>query len=379
MSNAAHAPVIPNYARFDVTFERGDGVWLYAEDGKEYLDFGAGIAVITLGHCHPQVVAAAHSQLDTLWHTSNLYWTNPMAELATVLSARFGGAQAYFCNSGAESIEAGLKYARKATGKPGIVALENSFHGRTFGALSVTGQPAKHTGFKPLVPDVRFAKQNDAESLAAAAADGNVGCILIEPIQGEGGVNPTTPEFLASAAELARSEGALLFFDEVQSGTGRTGTFFAYEQLGTQPDLTALAKGLANGLPIGALLVSDTAARGFEPGDHATTFGGNPVSCAAALAVEAALTSELLAHVRMVGAHLAEGLRQIAGIRDVRGRGLMLGAELDQPALDIVGACVERGLLLTSAGTNVLRFTPPLVVEAAHVDRALTIVHEVLT
>ena len=378
MSEATRAPVLPSYARFDVTFQRGDGVWLYAEDGRKYLDFAAGIAVISLGHCHPQVVAAARAQLETLWHTSNLYWTNPMAELASALSTRFGGAQAYFCNSGAESIEAGLKYARKASGKPGIVALENSFHGRTFGALSVTGQPDKHQGFGPLVPDVRFAKQNDADSLAAAAADGRVGCILIEPIQGEGGVNPATPEFLASAAELARSENALLFFDEVQSGVGRTGTFFAFEQLGTWPDLVALAKGLGNGLPIGALLASDSAIRGFEPGDHATTFGGNPVSCAAAVAVEAALTDEALAHARTMGARLEDGLRRVAAVRSVRGLGLMLGTELDQPAIDVVRACLERGLLLTAAGGNVLRFTPPLVVDETHIDRALTIVREAL-
>jgi acetylornithine aminotransferase/acetylornithine/N-succinyldiaminopimelate aminotransferase len=378
MSTVQAAPVLPTYARQDVTFERGEGVWLVDDQGRRYLDFLAGIAVVGLGHCHPEVTAAAHAQLDRLWHVSNLFWTRPMAELAGRLSDRFGGAQAFFCNSGAEAIEAGLKYARKASGKPGIVALEGSFHGRTLGALSVTGQPAKWSGFGPLVPDVRFARLNDAESLAAAAADGNVGCVLVEPIQGEGGINPATPAFLQAAADLAAANGALLFFDEVQCGLGRTGTFFAHEQLGLRPDLVALAKGLANGLPVGCLLVADEAAGAFSPGDHASTFGGGPVVCAAGCAVVDALTDELLEHVRAMGALLSEGLARLPAVSEVRGLGLLLGCELDRAAGPVVAACLERGLVVGSAGERVLRLTPPLVIGEDDVELALQILSGVL-
>ena len=245
---------------------------------------------------HPAPLAAAHAQLDRLWHVSNLYWTEPMPRLAEPLSERFGGAQSFFCNSGAEAVEAAIKLARKATGKTGIVALENSFHGRTLGALSATGQPAKRAAFEPLVPGVQFAKLNDSASLAAAVDD-DTACILVEPVQGEGGIHPARPEFLARARELADEHGALLVFDEVQTGVGRTGSFFAWEQLGTKPDAVTLAKGLANGLPIGALLVADEHAA-FEPGDHASTFGGNPVACAAACAVVETIDDELLSGVR---------------------------------------------------------------------------------
>ncbi len=290
-------PVLPTYGRADVTFVEGEGAWLTASDGRRFLDFAAGIAVVGLGHCHPAPVAAAQAQLERLWHVSNLYWTEPMAALARLLSERFGGAEAFFCNSGAEAIEAAIKYARKATGKPGIVALEGSFHGRTFGALSVTGQPAKRRAFEPLVPGVTFAQLNDIASLEAVVGS-DTGLILLEPVQGEGGVNPASPDFLAAAAKLAAENGALLCFDEVQTGVGRTGTFFAFEQLGVRPHLVTLAKGLANGLPIGALLAADDAPRGFVPGDHASTFGGNPVVCAAACAVVEAVDEELLANVR---------------------------------------------------------------------------------
>jgi acetylornithine/N-succinyldiaminopimelate aminotransferase len=379
VSTLAFERVLPAYPRADVTFERGDGCWLWDDAGRRYLDFLAGIAVVGLGHCNPDVAAAAHAQLDRLWHVSNLFWTRPMAELADRLSGRFGGAQAFFCNSGAEAIEAGLKYARKASGKPGIVALENSFHGRTFGALSVTGQPGKWKGFEPLVPDVRFARLNDAESLAAAAADGNVGCVLVEPIQGEGGINPATATFLASAAQLAEANGALLFFDEVQCGLGRTGTFFAHEQLGLRPDLVALAKGLANGLPIGALLVADEASGAFQPGDHASTFGGNPVTCAAACAVVEAIDEELLANVRGTGATLTAGLAALPGVEEVRGTGLLLGCRLDRPAGAVVAASLEAGLIVGSAGERVLRLTPPLVAGEAEVEQALAVLAEVLS
>lgn len=378
MSATLGAHVLPTYARADVTFARGHGVWLEDDGGRRYLDFLAGIAVVGLGHCHPAVVAAARAQLERLWHVSNLFWTQPMAELADRLADRFGGAQAFFCNSGAEAVEAALKYARKKTGKPGVVALEGSFHGRTLGSLSVTGQPAKQDGFGPLLPEVRFARLNDAASLAAALDDCRAGCILLEPIQGEGGIHPATEAFVRAAREAADRCGALLVLDEVQCGLGRTGSFFAFEQLGVRPDAVALAKGLANGLPIGCLLVAEEAAGGFAPGDHASTFGGNPVACAAACAVVEAIDAELLANVERAGLHLRAGLAALPAVQEVRGAGLLLGAELDRPAASVVQAALEAGLVVGTAGERVLRLTPPLVVEPAHIEQALATLAEVL-
>jgi predicted acetylornithine/succinylornithine family transaminase len=363
--------VLPTYARTDVTFVSGEGCWLVDDAGARYLDFGSGIAVVSLGHCHPTPLAAARAQLEQLWHTSNLYWTTPMAELAERLSERFGGARAFFCNSGAEAIEAALKYARKATGKPGVVALEGSFHGRTAGALSVTGQPAKRAAFEPLLGGVAFARPNDIDSLRAAAT-ADTGLILLEPILGEGGILPLDSAFVAAAEGLGHELGALLCIDEIQTGVGRTGTFFAYEQLGVEPDLVTLAKGLANGLPIGALLVSDGAPDGFEPGDHGSTFGGNPVVCAAASAVCDAIDDELLENVQARG----EQLR--AGLPKTRGAGLLLGLELYRMASEVVDECRERGLIVLSAGETVLRLAPPLTVTEVEVDLALSILQEVL-
>ena len=377
MNTLAVSPILPVYARQDLTFVRGEGATLVDAEGRSYLDFLAGIAVVGLGHCHPAPLAAAQAQLERLWHVSNLYWSEPMIALAERLSERFGGAQAFFCNSGAEAVEAGLKYARKATGKPGVVSLTGSFHGRTLGALSVTGQPGKREAFEPLLPHVRFAAPNDVDSLGAAVA-GETGCILLEPVQGEGGVHELDVGFVADARRLADESGAVLLLDEVQTGVGRTGTFFAWERLGVRPDAVTLAKGLANGLPIGCLLVGDGAPEGFAPGDHASTFGGNPVTCAAAAAVCDELTDDLLARVTATGRALAAGLSELPCVREVRGVGLLLGAELDRPAADVVAQCAERGLLVGTAGENVLRVTPPLVVTAAEVDQALGVLEEVL-
>ena len=377
MSVATQSAVLPVYARQDLTFVRGEGTTLHDPDGRAYLDFLAGIAVVGLGHCHPAPLAAAHAQLDRLWHVSNLYWTEPMVELAQRLSARAGFARAFFCNSGAEAVEAGLKYARKATGKPGVVALSGSFHGRTMGALSVTGQPGKREAFEPLLPHVQFAGPNDIASLEAAIS-AETGCILLEPVQGEGGVHVLEAAFVAAASRIADETGAVLLFDEVQTGVGRTGAFFAHEHVGVRPDALMLAKGLANGLPIGCLLVFDEAPEGFAAGDHASTFGGNPVACAAASAVCDELTDELLATVTANGLLLAEGLAALPGVREVRGAGLMLGAELDRPAADVVAAFAERGLLVGTAGANVLRLTPPLIVTTAEIEDALGVLEEVL-
>jgi acetylornithine/N-succinyldiaminopimelate aminotransferase len=366
VSVALRSPVMATYARADVTFVDGEGSWLTADDGRRYLDFAGGIAVVGLGHGHPAPLAAAHAQLDRLWHVSNLYWTEPMATLAELLAARFGGGEAFFCNSGAEAIEAAIKFARKATGKPGIVALEDSFHGRTTGALAATGQPSKRKAFEPLFP-VAFARLNDAISLEDAVGP-DTGLILIEPVQGEGGVNSATPAFLAAAADVAVRHGALLCFDEVQTGVGRTGTFFAWEQAGVRPHLVTLAKGLANGLPIGALLAD--AAGGFEPGDHASTFGGNPVVCAAACAVVETVDDGLLANVRKRSA-------QVAAALPVRGAGLLLALETTRPAGEVVADCLDAGLLVTAAGPTTMRLTPPLTVTPEEVAQAISILQEV--
>jgi acetylornithine/N-succinyldiaminopimelate aminotransferase len=372
VSTTAIAPaLLPTYARQDVTFVRGDGSWLYDEAGRRYLDFVAGIAVVGLGHGHPAPLAAAHAQLDALWHASNLYWTQPMQELAARLSDRFGGAKAFFCNSGTEAVEAALKWARKASGRTEFLALDGSFHGRTFGSLSVSGQPGKREAFEPLVPGAVFSRPNDADSLAELVGPGTA-AIILEPILGEGGVVPLEPAFLAAARELADRHGALLVLDEVQTGVGRTGSFFAFEQLGIRPDAVTLAKGLANGLPIGCLLVAGEAPEGFEPGDHASTFGGNPVACAAACAVCDVLTDELLA-----AAHEKEALVR-AAFPAVRGRGLMLAIDVDAPAADVVAGCLERGLLVGSAGEHTLRLTPPLTISTKELGSGLELLTEVL-
>jgi acetylornithine/N-succinyldiaminopimelate aminotransferase len=369
VTGTATQHLLPTYARQDVTFVEGDGCWLVDTNGRRYLDCLGGIAVVSLGHRHPAPLAAAQAQLDRVWHTSNLFFTEPMQELAAKLSDRFGGASAFFCNSGGESVEAALKWARKATGRPELVALEGSFHGRSLGALSVTGQPAKRAPFEPLIPGVRFATPS---TLGEHVSD-QTAAILLEPVQGEGGVHPLAPEHLAQARALADEHGALLILDEVQTGVGRCGSFFAWEQLGVKPDAVTLAKGLANGLPIGVLLVSDDAPIGFAPGDHGSTFGGNPVSCAAACAVVDTVDEQLLAHVRDISAQLRAGLVPLGA---VRGLGLLIGIELDRPAGPVVDAALALGLVVGTAGERTLRLAPPLTISAEEAAQALDLLTE---
>jgi acetylornithine/N-succinyldiaminopimelate aminotransferase len=351
-----------------VTFVDGDGSWLIADDGQRYLDLVAGIAVVGLGHRHPAPTAAAHAQLDRLWHVSNLYSTEPMEHLAERLSSRFGGAHSFFCNSGTEAIEAAIKWARKATEKTELVALEGSFHGRTMGALSITGQPSKRAPFEPLIPGARFATP---ETLAEHVGP-QTAAIFLEPVQGEGGVRPLSDETLQEARDLADEFGAMLVFDEIQTGVGRTGEFFAWQHSGVRPDAVTLAKGLANGLPIGALLVRDGAPTGFVPGDHASTFGGNPVSCAAACAVMDAIDDELMEHVREIGALFEESLPE------VRGKGLLLAVELHHPAGPVAHAALEKGLLVGTAGDTALRITPPLTISREEAQLGIDLLNELL-
>jgi acetylornithine/N-succinyldiaminopimelate aminotransferase len=369
VTDTATQHLLPTYARQEVTFVEGDGCWLVDTNGRRYLDCLGGIAVVSLGHRHAAPLAAARAQLDRVWHTSNLFYTEPMQELAAKLSDRFGGASAFFCNSGGEAVEAALKWARKVTGRPELVALEGSFHGRTLGALSVTGQPAKRTAFEPLLPGVRFATPS---TLADHVSD-RTAAILLEPVQGEGGVYPLSAAQLADARSLADEHGALLILDEVQTGVGRCGSFFAWEQLGVKPDALTLAKGLANGLPIGVLLVADDAPTGFEPGDHGSTFGGNPVSCAAASAVVDTVDEALLAHVRDVSAQLRAGLAPLGA---VRGLGLLIGVELDRPAGPVVDAALALGLVVGTAGEQTLRLAPPLTISADEATHALELLTE---
>ncbi|NUR78105.1 MAG: aminotransferase class III-fold pyridoxal phosphate-dependent enzyme [Thermoleophilia bacterium] len=364
----SHHNLLPTYARQEITFVEGDGSWLIDSNGARYLDLLGGIAVVGLGHLHPAPLRAAHEQLDRLWHTSNLFYTEPMEQLAAKLSDRFGGADAFFCNSGAEAIEAALKWARKATGRSGLVALEGSFHGRTLGALSVTGQPPKRAPFEPLLPGAAFATPDTL----AGHVGGDTAAILLEPVQGEGGVHLLSAETLAEARALADRHGALLVFDEVQTGVGRCGAFFAWERLGVKPDALTLAKGLANGLPIGALLVGHDAPTAFEPGDHASTFGGNPVACAAACAVVDTVDDDLLAHVRSLSDRFA------AALPNTRGLGLLLAVELDGPAAPVVDAALARGLVVGTAGPTTLRLTPPLTLSADDADLAITTLKEIL-
>ncbi len=361
--------LIPNYARYDVEFARGEGVRLWDSNGREYLDFLSGIAVCNTGHCHPQVVAAVQEQAATLLHVSNLFYTEPMVRLAERLTARSLGGKVYFCNSGAEANEAALKLARKRRPGGRFVVLHGGFHGRTFGALSATPQEAKQAPFAPLVPGFEAVMPADA----AGAVGPDVAGVVIELIQGETGVHALEPDLVADIRAACDEHGALLIVDEVQTGMGRTGTLWAYERYGITPDLMTTAKGLGGGLPIGALLTTPELGDVFAPGDHGSTFAGNPlVSAAANAALDVLGDPALLAHVDEMGALLAEGLRELPGVLEVRGRGLMLAAEVDFEAPAFVRrALEEQALVLNATGPTTVRFLPPLVVSEDEIAEAL--------
>jgi len=373
------------YARQHVAFVRGRGCELWDADGKRYLDFFAGLSVNNLGHCHPAVVSAVHEQVATLIHASNVYHTLPGGELSALLCRHSFAERVFLSNSGAEANEAAMKLARRWGSNDGggrfeILATTGSFHGRTFGTLTATGQEKYHTGFLPLLPGVRLVPFGDVRAMDAAVHDETV-AIMVEPIQGEGGVVVPPPDYLPGLRELADRRKLLLILDEIQCGLGRTGRLFAHEHAGIVPDVMTLAKALAGGLPIGATLTTARVAAALTPGAHGSTFGGNPVACAAAVAsVKALVDPALLENVRRVGAHFRARLEAIrgAGIREVRGMGLMLGAELDRPGAPVVARCLRDGLLINCTADRVLRFLPPLVITGAQVDEGFAIFERAL-
>ncbi|HLI32415.1 MAG TPA: aspartate aminotransferase family protein [Solirubrobacteraceae bacterium] len=371
LREAEREAIMPTYARAEVAFARGVGSRLFDYAGNEYLDFLAGIAVANTGHCHPRVVGAAREQLGRLMHVSNLFYTEPQVELACALARSSLGGKVFLCNSGAEANEAAIKLARKARAHGEIVVLEGAFHGRTLGALSATPQESKQAPFAPLLPGIAVVAPS-ADAITAAVSD-RTAAVLLEPIQGESGVHVIDDEVLVAARAACDRHGAALIFDEVQCGMGRTGTLWAYQQTPVTPDAITTAKALGGGLPIGALIAGERLADVFAPGEHATTFGGGPVICAAALAALSVIDDqELLEGVRALGELLRAGLAALPGVEAVRGRGLMLGAELAVDAREIVRrALLEQRLVINATGPTTLRLTPPLIIDEADVRSAL--------
>ncbi|HEY7830046.1 MAG TPA: aspartate aminotransferase family protein [Solirubrobacteraceae bacterium] len=363
--------VIPSYARFPVEFVRGEGPWLWDAEGNEYLDFLCGVSVTNVGHCHPLVVEAVRAQLGQLMHVSNLFYTEPAMLLAERLSRSSLGGKVFFANSGAEANEAAIKLARKARPVGDIVSVLGAFHGRTYGALSATPQESKQAPFAPLVPGFR-AVAPDPDALTAAVNE-RTAAVLLEPIQGETGVNVLSEELLRSAREACDRHGAVLIFDEIQCGMGRTGSLWAYEQTGVMPDALTTAKALGGGLPIGALVTGPRLADVFAPGDHGSTFaGGLAIAAGALAALDIVEDAALLARVRELGGRLAEGLQELPHVLSVRGRGLMLACELDVPAPEVVRrALLEQRLVLNATGPTTVRFLPPLIIDEGHVQQAL--------
>ena len=383
--------LLANYARAPVRFVSGEGCYLVDEEGRRYLDAIAGIAVCALGHAHPEIADAVARQSRRLVHASNLYFHEPSGELARELTRRSGFARAFFCNSGTEANEAAIKLARKAAYRRGertrntILAFSGGFHGRTLGALAATANPEYKIGFAPLPEGFAWAPFNDIAALDAAIDDRTAGCI-VEPVQGESGVHPAREDFLHELRRLCSERGALLIFDEVQCGMGRLGDLFAFQSVGVRPDLLTMAKALGNGLPIGAMLVDGALAEALQPGDHGSTFGGSPVSAAAALAhLHIRDKLDLDAHVRTVGARAMEGLAAIARalpayVEAPRGRGLLLGLPVREPlrAVAIAEELRERGILVGTGGGNTLRLAPPLIVSLEEIDLLIAAIASVV-
>jgi predicted acetylornithine/succinylornithine family transaminase len=362
---------LPTYARNAVEFVRGEGCLLWDDENNEYLDFLAGISVLNVGHCHPRVVAAVREQVGRLTHTTNLYYTEPALRLSKRLADSSLGGKVFLCNSGAEANEAALKLVRKARPGGNVVVLQDAFHGRTYGALSATPQESKQAPFAPLVPGfVVVPKDPDA---LTAAVDEETAAVLLEPIQGETGIHVLSDELLRAAREACDRSGAALVFDEIQTGMGRTGTLWGYEQTSVVPDALTSAKSLGGGLPIGALITGSRLADVLSPGDHGSTFAGGPLVCSAALAAfEICSDDALLERVRRLGARLMAGLAELPYVESVRGRGLMAGADLNVDALQLARrALTEQRLIVNATGPATIRLEPPLVVTEAQIDDAL--------
>ncbi len=380
--------LIPTYNRYPVVFSRGKGVFLYDTEGTRYLDFVSGLGVNALGHAHPRIVKTIREQAAKLVHVSNLYYHEYQGPLAEKLCQLSGLDRAFFQNSGTEAIEGSIKLARLAGHRAGgeaksrLVALEGSYHGRTFGALSLTGQAKHRKGFEPLLEDVTFVKQNDVDGLRAAVND-NTCAIVLEPIFGEGGIYECSVEFLRECRALADRHKVALIFDEIQCGLGRTGTMFAFQSFGVTPDIVAIAKPIAAGLPLGAFIAKEEFATAISPGQHGTTFGGGPLACRVALEFLAIVEEEkLLENVNKVGGYLQQELKALAEKRgagnEVRGRGLIQGIQIEIPARPIVDAALAEGVLFNATQDTVVRFLPPFLLEEKHVDKGIRVLKKML-
>jgi acetylornithine/N-succinyldiaminopimelate aminotransferase len=381
------AYVARTYARIPIALVRGRGTKVWDAEGKEYLDFLAGIAVNSLGHCHPAIVRAIREQSKKLLHASNLYHILPQSELARELCDHSFAERVFFCNSGAEANEAAIKLVRrygleKLGGRYEILSTHNSFHGRTLATLTATGQEKIRAGYDPLPSGFRQVPYNDLAAIEEAIDEKKTAAILVEPIQAEGGVNVPDEAYMRGLRELCDQRGILLIFDEVQTGMGRTGTLFGYEHFAIKPDIMTLAKALGGGLPLGAMLAREEIATSFGPGSHASTFGGNPVACSAGLAVMQTLLGGALKNCLQMGQYFVKGLealqKRFSFIREVRGKGLMIGMELEIEGSKVADSCMQEGLLLNCTAYKVLRFVPPLTIKRNEIDRGLDILEKVL-
>lgn len=370
------------YSRFDVALTKGQGSTLYDENGKKYIDFGSGIGVTAFGINDPVWTKAVEEQLHRVQHTSNLYYTAPCAKLAQLLCEKSGMKKVFFGNSGAEANEGAIKFARKysfdkyGAGRSTIITLVNSFHGRTITTLAATGQDSFHTVFDPFTPGFKYCPANDIEALQAAATD-DVCAVLFECVQGEGGVNNLSPTFVSAIAKLAKEKDILIAVDEVQTGNGRTGTYFAYQQYGITPDIVTTAKGLGGGLPIGAVLFGEKLQDTMTPGSHGSTFGGNPVVAAGACSIVERIDDDFLSEVQRKSEKIRTALAKVNGVKSISGMGLMLGIETDKPAGEVAKACLANGLLILTAKTK-LRLLPALNISDAELDEGLEILKGVL-
>lgn len=376
------------YSRFPVVFVKGRGTRLYDQEGKEYIDFVAGVAVNILGHCNHRVTVAIQKQVQRLMHVSNFYYNEPQVNLARLLVKHSFADKVFFCNSGAEANEAAIKLVRKAAksrwgnDRYEIITMTHSFHGRTLATLTATGQEKIRSGFEPLVPGFKYVPYNDI-SAVEKAIDPRTAAILVEPIQGEGGVHIPSDDYLPALRKLCDEQGLFLILDEVQTGMGRTGKLFAYEHAGIQPDMMTLAKGLGNGFPIGALLAKAQVAEAFGPGSHASTFGGNPVACAAATAVLETLLEDghILENCQRMGEYLLKQLTELAEdyafVRSVRGKGLLVGMDLTMDGRPIASECLSEGVLINCTAEKVLRFIPPLIVTQEEIDQLVAVLDRI--